>query len=73
MALDISKLGIAGIGLDVVNWLCDNVGGIKIGKSFRQDNEILVGKGWRVTQDGYKTIMYIDDEVLEIQFKLTWL
>jgi hypothetical protein len=73
MALDISKLGVAGIGLDVVNWLCSNVGGIKIGKSFRQANELLVGNGWRVTQDIHKTTLYIDDEVLEIQFKLIWL
>lgn len=73
MALDISKLGIAGIGLNVIDWLCANVGGLKLGKSFRQGNEILVGAGWRVTQDKHKMTLYIDDEVLEIQFKLTWL
>jgi hypothetical protein len=73
MALDISKLGIGGIGIDTVTWLCQNVGRLNTSGKTLFRHELMKGKGWAIfTFDG-STIIVIDDPLLEIQFKLTWL
>jgi hypothetical protein len=73
MALDISKLGIGGIGIDTVTWLCQNVGRFNASGSTLFHHELMKGKGWKILTFDDSTIIVIDDPLLEMQFKLTWL
>jgi hypothetical protein len=74
MALDITTMGIAGIGLDVIKWLCHNVGGFNsIKNRSLGDNEMMKGNGWQIYSKNRTTFISIDDPILEMQFKLVWL
>jgi hypothetical protein len=73
MALDISKLGLAGIGIDIVTWLCQNVGGFNTSGSNLFRHELMKGKGWKIFIFDSSMLIAIDDPLLEMQFKLTWL
>jgi hypothetical protein len=74
MALDITQMGLAGIGLDVVKWLCQNVGGfLNLKTNSLPDHVMMKGKGWKIYTYHKTTFISIDDPVLELQFKLTWL
>jgi hypothetical protein len=73
MALDISKMGLAGIGLDVITWLCQNVGGFANVKNSFYDHETMKGNGWKIYTYHHTTFISIDDPTLEILFKLRWL
>jgi len=74
MALDITKMGLAGIGLDVIKWLCQNVGGFhNLKNTWLYDHEMMKGDGWKIYIYDKTTFISIDDPVLEMQFKLVWL
>jgi hypothetical protein len=74
MALDISSMGIAGVGIDVIKWLCQNVGGLHNRKDRSLYGKVTMkGNGWKIYTFRRTTFISIDDPVLELQFKLVWL